>query len=293
MKRVTTAILALVGILLAGSHHVRASEQEISTHIIVPGVRVGDYTFDMSKDEVLKRLGKPKAIFFGGETYTLDNLPRRYLMLFGGISFGMDDDAVTGIGVHSPLYKFANGLGVGDSEQKIKQAFGDDFHLEETEGKDFLIYEDKGLQLEIPKKNRTVLEIAGNRTTGDHDESTVAVTPSALEAFENAGIILIAGGYDKGIGFDELGSKVAEKARAAILIGESAEKIAAAIRAKPANKVQIVFAKSLAEAVKSASDTAVSGDIVLLSPACASYDMFENYQQRGQQFIDVVREVIR
>jgi len=187
MRRVTTVLLGLVGILLAGSHYGWASQQEKSKHTIVPGVRVGDYTFDMSKDEVLKRLGKPKAIFFAGETYTLNNLPRRYLIFFGDISFGINDGAVTGIGVHSPLYKFTNGLGVGDSEQKIKQAFGDDFHLEETEWKDFLIYEDQGLQFEIHKKNRTVMEIAVNQTTGDHGESTEALTPSTLEPFDNVG----------------------------------------------------------------------------------------------------------
>ncbi|MHC4271594.1 MAG: hypothetical protein ACYST2_04700, partial [Planctomycetota bacterium] len=59
----------------------------------------------------------------------------------------------------SPFYKFTNGLGVGDSEQKIKQAFGDDFHLEEAEWKDFIAYRDKGLVFEIHKDNRTVMEI--------------------------------------------------------------------------------------------------------------------------------------
>jgi hypothetical protein len=81
-------------------------------------------------------------------------------MSFRDISFGIVDDSVEGFGVHSPLYKFANGLGVGDSEQKIKQAFGDDFQLKETEWKDFLIYKNEGLQFEIHKKNRTVMEIS-------------------------------------------------------------------------------------------------------------------------------------
>jgi len=112
----------------------------------------------MSKDEVLKSLGKPRAIFYGSEKYTINNLPRKYFMVFDDISFGIVDDSVDGIGVLSPLYKFANGLGVGDSEQKIKQTFGDDFQLKETEWKDYLIYDNEGLQFEIQKKNRTVLE---------------------------------------------------------------------------------------------------------------------------------------
>ena len=60
--------------------------------------------------------------------------------------------------VGSPLYKFANGLGVGDSEEKIKQAFGDDFHLKER-GNDVLTYEDDGLKFEIHKKDRRVMKI--------------------------------------------------------------------------------------------------------------------------------------
>ncbi|HUU16187.1 MAG TPA: S8 family serine peptidase [Sedimentisphaerales bacterium] len=129
-------------------------------HTIVPGVGVGDYTLDMSKDDVLKKLGEPRDIFLGEKEYTLDNLPRRYFMSYGDVSFAINDDSVTGIGVHSPLYKFTNGLAVGDSEDKIKQAFGNDFQLEEFEGMDVLIYEERGLRFEIDKKTRTVDEIS-------------------------------------------------------------------------------------------------------------------------------------
>ena len=132
---------------------------DIVGKIIVPGMRVGDYTFGMSKDDVLKRLGKPKGIFYGDKKYTLDNLPRKYYMHFGDVSFLIVDDSVKEIGVHSRLYTFTNGLGVADSEQKIKQVFGDDFHIKETKWKDFLAYEDKGLVFEINKRDRTVMEI--------------------------------------------------------------------------------------------------------------------------------------
>jgi len=184
MKRTTTAIIALVGILLAGSHHVRASQQEPSENTIVPGVRVGNYTFDMSKDEVLKKLGEPEAISGG---YTLNNLPRRYIMFFGDISFGIVDDSVKEITVLGPSYQFTNGLGVGDSEEKIKQAFGNDFQLKEYEWKDLLNYEDKGIRFEIHKKKRTVLEIGINQPKRNQNDGTKALTPSRLEPFDNVG----------------------------------------------------------------------------------------------------------
>jgi beta-lactamase regulating signal transducer with metallopeptidase domain len=126
---------------------------------IVPGERVGDYTFDMTKDEILERLGKPKAIFYGDNRYTLDNLPRKYFMHFGDVSFHIVDDSVKGITAISPSYKFAQGVRVGDSEQKIKEAFGSDFHIKESKWKDFLYYKAKGLMFEIHKQDRTVMEI--------------------------------------------------------------------------------------------------------------------------------------
>jgi hypothetical protein len=71
--------------------------------------------------------------------------------------------------VQKPFYKFTNGLGVGDSEHDIIQAFGDDFRLNKdlSDFKDYLIYKDKGLTFEIHKKDRTVIEI--NITPRDSD----------------------------------------------------------------------------------------------------------------------------
>jgi beta-lactamase regulating signal transducer with metallopeptidase domain len=127
--------------------------------IIVPGIRVGEYTFDMTEDDVLEKLGEPKAIFYGDQKYTLDNLPRKYFMHYGDVSFHIVNDSVKGITALSPSYKFDNGVRVGDSEQKIKEAFGGDFNIKETKWKDFLYYRDKGLMFEINKQDRTVMEI--------------------------------------------------------------------------------------------------------------------------------------
>ncbi|MFB0553376.1 MAG: M56 family metallopeptidase, partial [Phycisphaerae bacterium] len=176
------AIIVIGAILLPmGSNSMAeaANIQKISrvhseTKTIVPGVGVGDYTLGMSKDEVLRKLGEPEEIFFAGERYTLDNLPKRYFMSFGDISFRIDNDTVKGITAISPYYKFTNGLGVGDSEKEIKQAFGDDLHLEEGRGRDFLVYKDKGLHFEIHKMDRTVMEI--NVTQAKHNQQSDRVS---------------------------------------------------------------------------------------------------------------------
>ena len=102
---------------------------------------------------------------------------------------------------------------------------------------------------------------------------------------------IIAGGYDKKLPFDELGETIARRARAAVLMGETADKIAAAIRAAVSDpsEPRIERASSLVQAVDIAARLADPGDVVLLSPACASYDMFDNFQQRGRMFADLVR----
>ena len=92
---------------------------------------------------------------------------------------------------------------------------------------------------------------------------------------------------------DELGKRIASRAKAAILIGQTAGKVADAIAAGASgdSKVRVAFAGSLEQAVSLAHQFAVAGDVVLLSPACASYDMFDNFQQRGRAFVELVREL--
>jgi len=130
----------------------------------------------------------------------------------------------------------------------------------------------------------------------DWYNDSIATTPPsaivALEAFE-APKVIIAGGYDKKLPFDEFGQKIAEKAEAAILIGSTAEKIAAAIEAarQDADRPRVLFAADMQEAVSKAADIARPGSVVLMSPACASYDMFTNYRQRGDVFAGCVRSL--
>ncbi len=130
-----------------------------------------------------------------------------------------------------------------------------------------------------------VAESKGVRWYNDSIATTPASAIAALEAFDEPKII-IAGGYDKGLLFDELARQIATKTKAAILIGATAKKIADAIEKKtPAEKrTKVEVVGSLADAVELAKQLAVDGDVVLFSPACASYDMFDNYQQRGREF---------
>jgi UDP-N-acetylmuramoylalanine--D-glutamate ligase len=141
------------------------------------------------------------------------------------------------------------------------------------------------------------LELVAQKNKMAWYNDSKATTPQgaivALEAFEEPKII-IAGGYDKNIPFDELGKKIANKAKAAILLGQTAEKIAAAIRniSPMESGAQIHIVGSLRQAVEKANRLAMPGDVVLLSPACASYDIFDNYEQRGRTFAKLVQEMI-
>ncbi len=140
----------------------------------------------------------------------------------------------------------------------------------------------------LPHRLEFVERINGVRWYNDSKATTPQGTMTALEAFDQP-IIIIAGGYDKHIPFDELGERIAQKAKAAILIGTTAPKIAEAIRLAKGRGTKIETANSLADAVELANQLSDSGDVVLLSPACASYDMFENYEQRGREFAKLVQ----
>ncbi|MBN1816475.1 MAG: UDP-N-acetylmuramoyl-L-alanine--D-glutamate ligase [Sedimentisphaerales bacterium] len=124
-----------------------------------------------------------------------------------------------------------------------------------------------------------------------YDDSIATTPPSAiaaLEAFECPRIIL-AGGYDKNLPFDEFGAAIASHAKAAVLIGKTAPKIAEAIhQADPDTRVHVELAASMPEAVQKCAVIARSGDVVLLSPACASYDMFRNFEHRAAVFKECV-----
>ena len=120
-----------------------------------------------------------------------------------------------------------------------------------------------------------------NDSIATNPESTLA----ALETLEGP-FILIAGGYDKKLPFDALGRRIAERVRLAVLIGETAEAIARAVG--PGAPTEVRRAASFDEAVALARGAARPGETILLSPACASYDMFRNFAERGRRFKQLV-----
>lgn len=101
----------------------------------------------------------------------------------------------------------------------------------------------------------------------------------ALGSFESP-IVLIAGGKDKGNDYSPLFELVKKKVHAMILIGQAATKM----QKEFSDKTMCIMASSMEEAVSRAQREAKKGDVVLLSPACASFDMFHDYEHRGREF---------
>ena len=131
----------------------------------------------------------------------------------------------------------------------------------------------------------------GVRYYNDSKCTTPAGAIVALEAFETGRAIILLGGYDKGMSFDELGRKANSHAKNVIAYGAAKDSILESFsRISPAvEKDFITSAVDLPAAVRLAENLAVPGDIILLSPACASYDQFANYEQRGELFTKLAR----
>lgn len=134
-----------------------------------------------------------------------------------------------------------------------------------------------------------VREVNSVRYYNDSKATTPESSIAAIMAFQTQ-VILIAGGYDKGSNFSEFAGVCAQHTKAVVLIGKTAGKIQELILKKKGTKEtpSIFLQKTFEEAFRQANSRAKAGDVVLLSPACASYDMFLNYEERGRQFKDMV-----
>jgi UDP-N-acetylmuramoylalanine--D-glutamate ligase len=138
----------------------------------------------------------------------------------------------------------------------------------------------------LPHRVEKIETIAGVTYYDDSKGTNVGSTVAALSGFAQP-VVLIAGGEGKGQDFGPLCEPVKRHARAVVLIGRDRAQIASAIAG---SGVAVEQAGDMAEAVRLARDLSRSGDVVLLSPACASYDMFKNYNHRGDVFAAAVRK---
>lgn len=133
-----------------------------------------------------------------------------------------------------------------------------------------------------------IKEINGISYINDSKSTNISSTKVAMKAMSEPTTVIL-GGSDKGFDFDELFENIPPIIKNFVVIGETKEKI---LRAAENMQVSNVYeASSLKEAVLLATSLSLSGETVLLSPACASFDMFSNYEQRGKVFASIVREI--
>jgi UDP-N-acetylmuramoylalanine--D-glutamate ligase len=131
----------------------------------------------------------------------------------------------------------------------------------------------------VPHRLETVGSRGGVRWVNDSQATIPAAAIAALHAFDRP-IVLIAGGKDKGLEYGAFADAIAARARAAVFIGETADELAALV----GDRVPVVRADSMEEAVATAARLAQAGDVALLAPAAASFDMFVDYAARGDAF---------
>jgi UDP-N-acetylmuramoylalanine--D-glutamate ligase len=135
----------------------------------------------------------------------------------------------------------------------------------------------------VPHRLERVAELGGVTYVNDSKATNVAAAAAAVRSFAG-GVHVILGGSLKGGGFAELAEPVAERCRAAYLIGEAAERIERDVEPAWRAGVERVRCDGLAEAVGAAAAAAEPGEVVLLAPACASFDAYRDFEERGEHF---------
>ena len=141
----------------------------------------------------------------------------------------------------------------------------------------------------LPHRVERVAEMSGITYYDDSKGTNVGATVAALQGL-GCKVVLIAGGEGKGQDFAPLIPAVAQHARAVVLIGRDAPLIAADLNGCG---VDVLYAEDMNDAVQLATRLAKSGDAVLLSPACASFDMYRNYEHRAEIFVEAVHRLTR
>lgn len=143
----------------------------------------------------------------------------------------------------------------------------------------------------VPHRMEMIAKINGAFYINDSKATNPEAAIHALNSFDSKKIILIAGGLNKNSNFTELARTIKEKVRFLILIGKHADEIKEAVQKEGFS--DFIILKDLKEAVNTAHKMVLKNEVVLLSPACASWDMFNNYEERGELFKQLVLELRR
>jgi UDP-N-acetylmuramoylalanine--D-glutamate ligase len=138
----------------------------------------------------------------------------------------------------------------------------------------------------LPHRVEYVRSVAGVSYYNDSKGTNVGAVLAALDGFPEP-VVLIAGGKDKGVDFRPLRAALGRKARAVVLLGEARDRMARELE----GAAPITVAGTLDQAVRAAAEAARKGDVVVFSPACSSFDMFRNFEERGEAFRKAVEEL--
>jgi UDP-N-acetylmuramoylalanine--D-glutamate ligase len=165
--------------------------------------------------------------------------------------------------------------------------------LVRKESIDRVLTEFKGVEhrLELVKETKNRI-----KWYNDSVSSSPTRTIAGLNAFALKNIILIAGGYDKNLDYTVLAKPIIDNCKALILLGQTSKKIEKAVNTElkhSQKELPIYKCESLSNAVQTANEIAIKGDIVLFSPASASFDMFKNFAERGELFKKYVKEIVK
>ncbi len=139
----------------------------------------------------------------------------------------------------------------------------------------------------LAHRSQLIQNKSGIRWINDSKATNVGATSAAISGFENNALILIMGGQSKGQDFSVLNSIIKSNVKLIILFGEDAQIINTALNDNITRSIVV----DLNAAINMAKKTAATGDTVLFSPACASFDMFKNFEHRGTRFISLVKEI--
>ena len=142
----------------------------------------------------------------------------------------------------------------------------------------------------LPHRLQLVHEAGGVRWFNDSIATIPEAAIAALDSFPRRSVLQIVGGYDKGLPFAALSAALCERAKAVLCIGATGPKIGSLIADSPTHQCAPVYqCGDLKTAINQARSIATSGDVVLLSTGCASYDQFNNFEQRGDMFSDLAK----